>query len=451
MGYFEIEFPLGCIHCCLFVDADLLSFVQYKKSERYFATKRFVVIVVILVADLIFISSSHAIVLGFKSSSEWDFGLPDAHIARVVVDLLWVLGFTQVYMPFLAKVWQIGLFLFDSMAPFPEVIRQRMLYFATVILDMHRYMYLREMLYMARVEVVAFVVLKDMVFDIYHFGIKSSPAFQSLQLMGVPSWKVFLGIAEQRWSKYRYLERLTCLLSFFATCLEVPQRLVAVFTWTIDAEYPHETTTYYFYFAETKVKLTNVPVEFDDKFKAWANEKAAERERAAKSIRPKPVRFDVALANEAVQRSGREWGRVWDGFADPSRFRFFQLLTVQLGGIVFCRYWPRMGCKLASSLMLLLAGSMIRLSPSKDVLNYVHDHTAPRDLFSWVVPSAILFCDIFELIVVQLLQTADPALIKYRLCRFARLFLDPVLAGMVLSCHICCNSDVYLTFAKLKF
>eukprot|EP00435_Cladocopium_sp_Y103_P011852 s1727_g3.t1 len=226
---------------------------------------------------------------------------------------------------------------------------------------------------------VAFVVLKDMVFDIYHFGIKSSPAFQSLQLMGVPSWKVFLGIAEQRWSKYRYLERLTCLLSVFASCLEIPKRFVCVFTWTIDAEYPHETTTYYFYFAETKVELTNVPVEFDEKFKAWANEKAAERERAAKSVRPKPVRFDVALANEAVQRS------------------------------------------------------------------------APRDLFSWVVPSAILFCDIFELIIVRWLQSADPALIKYRLCRFARLFLDPVLIGMVLSCHICCNSDLYLTFAKLKF
>ena len=158
--------------------------------------------------------------------------------------------------------------------------------------------------------------------------------------------------------------------------LGVPKELVAVFTWTIDAEYPHDTATYYFYFAETKVKLINVPATFDEKFRAWAFTKNAERERAAKSIRPTPVRFDLALANDAVHHSSEEWGKVCSMFADPCRFRFFQQLTIQLGGIVFCRYWPRMGCKLASSLMLLLAGPMIRLSPSKDVLNYVHDHTA---------------------------------------------------------------------------
>jgi len=39
----------------------------------------------------------------------------------------------------------------------------------------------------------------------------------------------------------------------------------------------------------------------------------------------------------------------------------------------------------------------------------------------------------------------------YKLKRFARLFSDPVFVGMVMSCHVCCNSDLYITFAELKF
>ena len=450
-GVLKLNFPLGA-STAVIAWMPMCLLCQYRPHERFFALKRYVVIIVILVADLIFISSSHTFVLLFKAYSHGDFGLPESRVFRSLLDLLWLLAFTQLYMAFLGKVWQVGLFLFDTLAPFPDLIRQRMLYFATVILDMHRYMYLREMIYMtSSIEVVAFVILKEMIFDIYHFGIKTSPAFQSLQLMGVPSWQVFLGISKLRWSKYRCLERLTCLLSLFASFLEVPKELVAVFTWTIDAEYPHGTATYYFYFAETKVKLINVPATFDEKFRAWAFTKNAERERAAKSIRPTPVRFDLALANDAVHHSSEEWGKVCSMFADPCRFRFFQQLTIQLGGIVFCRYWPRMGCKLASSLMLLLAGPMIRLSPSKDVLNYVHDHTAPRDLVSWIVLAAMVLCDLVELLLVQWLQSADPAVIKYRLCKFARLFMDSRLLCMALSCHVCCNSDVYLTFAKLKF
>ena len=414
--------------------------------------QRYVVIIVILVADLIFISSSHTFVLLFKAYNHGDFGLPESRVFRGLLDLLWLLAFTQLYMAFLGKVWQVGLFLFDTLAPFPDLIRQRMLYFC------HGDLRYAPLHVLTRVDLhdqqhwsCCLCDSQEMIFDIYHFGIKTSPAFQSLQLMGVPSWQVFLGISKLRWSKYRCLERLTCLLSLFASFLEVPKELVAVFTWTIDAEYPHDTATYYFYFAETKVKLINVPATFDEKFRAWTFTKNAERERAAKSIRPTPVRFDLALANDAVHHSSEEWGKVCSMFADPCRFRFFQQLTIQLGGIVFCRYWPRMGCKLASSLMLLLAGPMIRLSPSKDVLNYVHDHTAPRDLVSWIVPAAMVLCDLLELLLVQWLQSADPAVIKYRLCKFARLFMDPRLLWMALSCHVCCNSDVYLTFAKLKF
>ena len=158
-------------------------------------------------------------------------------------------------MPLLGKVWQIGLLLFDTLAPMRDIKRQRMLYFAQVILDMHRYMYVREMLqpdlpkscsilhvaqityffhlpsnsitlatsailhivnmiqtwfhrkcsfffivslrYMTEFPVIAFLVIfKDFVYDIYHFGMSSSPALQAAELMGNPTWKIFLGQSE---------------------------------------------------------------------------------------------------------------------------------------------------------------------------------------------------------------------------------------------------------------
>lgn len=89
------------------------------------------------------------------------------------MELLWVSAFSQIYLPLLAKVWQIGLILFDTLAPLDDLQRHAMLYFATVMMDMHRYMYLREMLTIAEFGVVAaIVVVKDMLHDVYQFGIR---------------------------------------------------------------------------------------------------------------------------------------------------------------------------------------------------------------------------------------------------------------------------------------
>eukprot|EP00913_Durusdinium_trenchii_P026155 g24537.t1 len=140
--------------------------------------------------------------------------------------------------------------------------------------------------------------------------------------------------------------------------------------------------------------------------------------------------------------------QVWEGFRDPGRFSFYQFMTVQLGGIMFCRYRARIIIKIASSVMLLAAGTLIRLTPSKDVLNRVHDHSQPRELMQWIVPAAMLFFDVLELVLVQCLQDGDAATMGYKMKRFARLFNDPIFLGMVMSCHVCCNSD--LTYSAVS-
>ena len=59
---------------------------------------------------------------------------------------------------------------------------------------------------------------------------------------------------------------------------------------------------------------------------------------------------------------------------------------------MFCRYRARIVIKIASSIMLIATGTLIRMTPSKDVLNRVHDHTQPRELMQWIVPAAMSAC-----------------------------------------------------------
>ena len=68
--------------------------VQYGRSERFFAFKRFAVIIVILVADLIFISSSHMVLLFFKAFKDGSFGSLESGVESLV-EVLFLLGFMQ--------------------------------------------------------------------------------------------------------------------------------------------------------------------------------------------------------------------------------------------------------------------------------------------------------------------------------------------------------------------
>ena len=68
--------------------------VQYSRDERFFAFKRFAVIVVIMVADVIFISTSHMVLLLFKAFRAGDLGTPEAPV-RALVEVAFLLGFMQ--------------------------------------------------------------------------------------------------------------------------------------------------------------------------------------------------------------------------------------------------------------------------------------------------------------------------------------------------------------------
>ena len=62
----------------------LCLYMPYSRSECFFALKRFVVIIVVLVVD--FISTSHALILLFKAVKSGDFGVVGPQ-ARVLIEL----------------------------------------------------------------------------------------------------------------------------------------------------------------------------------------------------------------------------------------------------------------------------------------------------------------------------------------------------------------------------
>lgn len=70
---------------------------------------------------------------------------------------------------------------------------------------------------------------------------------------------------------------------------------------------------------------------------------------------------------------------------------------------------------------------------------------------SFVLFPARLFLDVLELALVACLQDSDAATMGYKRKRFTRLFNEPFFLWMVMSCHVCCNSDLYITFANLQF
>eukprot|EP00438_Fugacium_kawagutii_P018358 Skav220714 [mRNA] locus=scaffold1850:53263:58042:- [translate_table: standard] len=263
--------------------------VQYAKDERFFAFKRFVVIIVIMVADVIFISSSHLVLLMFKAFRDGDFGRVDP-LARALVELAFLVGFVQ----------------------------------------------------------------------------GECHAFVPAEIARIASSRAY--------------EICAFLAGLLADFLELPRVLTSIFTWTIDLHYPKQSGSIKFCFAETQVKFINVPTDFGEDFRQWANETARDR---------KENRFILHQGEQAHS----SFDTVWEGFRDPGLFSFYQFMTVQLGGIMFCRYRARIIIKIASSVMLIAVGTLIRVTPSKDVLNRVRDHTQPRELMQWILPAAMCGCD----------------------------------------------------------
>ncbi len=160
-----------------------------------------------------------------------------------LVDLGLVCGFTQVYMPLLGKCWGLAIYLMDSFAPMPDEVRQRLFYLATLILDMHRVMYLRQIFTGLRSPYMFFLILlKDAAYEYYHFALKTDANYGTLVLLifQKPKYKI---LNMRLWE-----QQLIYFIENWVAALEGPKRLLAAFHLTMDCGFtnskkmnpPHE-------------------------------------------------------------------------------------------------------------------------------------------------------------------------------------------------------------------
>ena len=100
--------------------------------------------------------------------------------------------------------------------------------------------------------------------------------------------------------------------------------------------------------------------------------------------------------------------------------------------------------------MLVLTTVAIRTTDSKYILNFVYNNNDPGD--DLIVRGLIFFVsDVIVAYGLTAYQLQNDVAQHYFLLRFARIFKEKWFYIMIASCHVCCNSDIFLTFANLDF
>jgi hypothetical protein len=441
---FPVTTALGLVVWC-----PLYLFTNFTQ-DRFFAFKRYVILVIVLVGDLFFISTSLVYTYLFFMFQRGELGwYPETWIGARGCEVAWILGFSWVYMILLGKIWQFAIFLCNKFAPMEDLQHQRFLYFATVILDMHRIMYSRE-IFMGIKGYLLFALAMGWTFwfHIWYFAIKATATFQAGVIItfltkGGTKPQIFANVC---------MDRTVNAFKCIAECLEPLKNCIATFHWTIDGGYrtfgpDQDKTTVHLFVCDTMMHLKNVPSTFangmeqgSDAKKWWATDD--------KNDTFDQRQIDDVMAQEAAPDTRSPFLEV----CEPWRIKFYEQICLRINGIIFTRYLTRIIIKFASSLCYLITGLLIRETPSSQILNMVIDHSGamPTQLLAYGL--IFLAMDCLECSLVMYIMMYEERRKAYNLRRFARFFDgQKAFLIMITLCHICCNSDVFLTFSSLKF
>jgi hypothetical protein len=289
---------------------------------------------------------------------------------------------------------------------------------------------------------------KDFLFAMYHFAIKATPTFQAgVIITFLTQGEKPVQIFENIW-----LDRLVKAVRCVAELLEFPKKVLATFHWTIDGGYrdfsgDQKKKHIHMFCCDTMLHLENVPSTFANGMEDGADAKKWW------STDEKNDCFDQQQIDEvmgSVRNEKKGSGIV--KACDPWRIQFYEHMCIRINGIIFTRYLTRIIIKFASSLCYLITGLLIRSSPSSQILNMVIDHSGAMPTRMLVFGLLFLCLDTCECAIVMYIQMAEERRRQYNFRRFARFFdSSKAFLIMITLCHICCNSDVFLTFSSLKF
>jgi len=206
-----------------------------------------------------------------------------------------------------------------------------------------------------------------------------------------------------------------------------------------------------FFCVDTMVHICNVPSVFS------ASEQAPDWWKQAKLGTGKESQADRELTEETLSMKMNKYAAskgapsFLENLAGAWRVKFYESISLRLGGIVFMRYRVRSTIKLTASLCFLWTGFLIRMTPASETLNTIIDHSIDMPTHFWVFGISFFLSDLFETFVITGFHLSNPKRKRFFLRRYGRILQDPAYLGMIVSCHVCCNSDVFLIFPTLKF
>jgi hypothetical protein len=430
------------------------------KQHRFFAFKRYIILTVILVGDLFFIATSHVYVFYFfeyqRAASTATLHEENPMMAGLI-EMGWIFGFTLAYMKVLGKIWEFAVFMMHYVAPMEDYQHQRLLFFATVILDMHRIMYSREIFTGLKTYTMFYIILVYyFTYDFYQFGIKSWTSWQALIMM---MWLPHDQQTEVQLSNKPWVNKLLKFFKVYSDILEWPKRLLVIFHWDIDAGgAPGHSKTVTFFNCDNMIFIKNAPSCLvggtEEKSSSWWKPKdtgGLAVEGGQNSMR------DTKLMRQVTESEVGEKLAEFAPMCEPWRIKFYESISIRISGIIFTRYRVRSTIKMISALCFLWTSLLVRQTGAKEVLNTVIDHASDTDgplgmpTKLWVYGFSFFIFDLFEIWAVTRFQLSDPKRKRYNLRRFGRLLQDWPMFLMIISCHVCCNSDVFLIFPTLSF
>jgi hypothetical protein len=437
------------------------------KQNRFFAFKRYIILTVILVGDLFFIATSHVYVYYFfeyQRDPATATLSQDSPVTAGLIEMGWIFGFTLLYMKLLGKIWEFAVFMMHYVAPMEDYQHQRLVFFATVILDMHRIMYSREIFTGLKTFVMFYIILVYYFsYDFYQFGIKSWTSWQALIMM---MWLPHDQQTEVHLSTKPWVNKLLKVFKVYSDILEWPKRLLVIFHWDIDAGGdPGHSKTVTFFNCDNMIFIKNAPSCLvggnEEKSAAWWKKAPEKTEgglavEGGKNSKRDQTLMEDTMGEEDLKAAAAQKSE-FAPLCDPWRIKFYESLSIRISGIIFTRYRVRSTIKMISALCFLWTSLLVRQTGSKEVLNTVLDHSTETDgplgmpTKLWIYGMSFFVFDIVEIYMVTRFQLADPKRKRYNLRRFGRLLQDWPMYLMIISCHVCCNSDVFLIFPTLSF
>mmetsp|Transcript_34044 Transcript_34044/g.79625 ORF Transcript_34044/g.79625 Transcript_34044/m.79625 type:complete len:1032 (-) Transcript_34044:158-3253(-) len=274
---YKVNFPVSAL-LTFVAFSPLYLKMNYEVEKRPLARRRYVLLSLVLVCDVFFIATSHAYVFFFRyAMEEWVPELEGNFILQNGAQVALVLGFTMLYMPLLGKIWWFGIYLVDKLAPMPDLQHQQFIYFATVICDMHRLMYSRELFVnLDSYYLFYLILLKDFSYMMYQFGIKAHPMWQTL-VVGIFHPEGLARPGKRGGLILFGMKMVRC----FAEMMEMPKLWLSWNRTIIDAGFSDEDGgqlgNISYFCCDTLIEIQNLPSAFSGKYAKLKDVPATQR------------------------------------------------------------------------------------------------------------------------------------------------------------------------------